>query len=141
MITDEKLIIPPNHKRKLSITSRYIENNINEIEDLLNGRRNNLTEEIENNIEDAVKLKILGLIKEMREKNEKMFNEMDLTEDRLYLDRMIRSRITYIWTILYDSLSKNLTGYGDLLQNEAELVDGHIKSMLELVFKLQSIIK
>ncbi len=84
--------------------------------------------------------KILEIIKIIQEKNKNMFEELDLNENVFYEDRIIRSRINHIWTLLCDSTANALKGYGDLNAEQAQLIDKHINSLLDIVQEIQSMI-
>lgn len=141
MFTENKIPIPDNHKRSLSVLSRHIENGIDDVENLLAGDLNKkLTEKIHKNIGNETRGNILELVSELRKKNEKMFNELQLDPLSSFEDRIVRGKIGHIWTILCDSTAEALKGYGKLTARQAELLNSHVKSLLETVDKLQSLI-
>lgn len=134
--------MPENHKRSLSVLAHHIENSLDEIVDLLSGKRTDkVTEKINRNISDENKKKILKLVAETLIKNEKMFNELYLDSSYLYEDRIVRGNIGHIWTILCDSTPEALKGYGKLTTPQAELLNIHINDLLYTVNELQSLIK
>lgn len=141
MQTNDKVEIPANHKRSLSVTAHHIENSINDVEDLLtNKRQSTLTEKIIKNLNDNDRQEILKLTKLVREKNEKMFNDLNLNKNDLFEDRIVRSRVGHIWTILCDSTPAGMKGYGDLSEAEAKLISAHVNDLLNTVNEIQSII-
>jgi len=138
---NNKINISENHKRSLSVTSRHIENSINEIEELLtNKKTDTLTEKIIKNISEEKRNQILSITKIIREKNQNMFNDLELNSSTFYEDRIIRSRITHIWSLLCDSTSDSLKGYGAVSPSNAELINDHVNSLLETINEIQSII-
>jgi hypothetical protein len=133
--------IPENHKRKLSVTSKYVENGLNEIEDLLNNDgEKQITQNIIRNVDKEKKNKILELTKKLRTENEKMFKELNLNSDKLYEDRIVRGTFSYIWTILMDSTSAKMKGYGELSDDESKIIDSYVNVLVDIVYKIQSII-
>ncbi len=137
-----KVVIPDNHKRSLSVTAMHIENSINEIEDLLinqNGKEQ-LTEKIVFNLSDEQRKSILAYTKVIREKNKIMFNELNLNYEKLYEDRLIRSKLSHIWVILSDSTTEALKGYGEVYGEAADLINKNVNSLLETVNEAQSIV-
>ncbi len=141
MNPNEKVEIPDNHKRSLSVTAHHIENSVDDIEDLLTDKRHDmLTEKIIKNLNNDDRREILRLIKLVREKNEKMFSELELNENKLFEDRILRSRIGHIWTLLCDSTPEALKGYGDLSDAQAKLISVRVNDLLKTVNEIQSII-
>jgi hypothetical protein len=142
MIKDNKIRIPANHKRSLSVTAHHIENSIDELEELLtNKRQDKVTEKVIKNVDNGERNSILQLIKKVRKQNEDMFNDLDLNSNEIYEDRIMRSRIGHIWTLLCDSTNESLKGYGETNKQQAELINKHVNSLLETVNEMQSMIQ
>ena len=138
---NEKIEIPGNHKRSLSVTAHHLENSINDVEDILtNKRQDTLTEKIIKNLNENERQEILKLTKLVREKNERMFKELELNKNDLFEDRIVRSRIGHIWTLLCDSTPQSLKGYGNLSEAQSKLISTHIDDLLQTVNEIQSII-
>ncbi len=138
---NNKIEIPENHKRRLSVTSKFVEKGLDEIESLLtNGNGNRIAQDIITNVDDEKKKNILKLTEKLRAENEKMFKELDLTPDRLYEDRIIRGTFSYIWSILIDSTSAKMKGYGELSDDESSVIDSHVNVLIDIVQKIQSVI-
>jgi len=136
-----KISIPPNHKRSLSVTSHHIENSINEIEVMLtNNQADSLTQKFIKNMDNITRKEILELTKIVREKNKNMFNELNLNSSNSYEDRIVRSRISHMWTLLCDSTPESLSGYGEVNEAQSKLISRHVNSLLETFNKLQAII-
>jgi hypothetical protein len=141
MSKNDKISITANHKRSLSVTSHHIENSINDIEKILtNNHGNNLTEKFIKNMNEETRKEILKLMGKVRRKNEKMFNELKLHSSKAYEDRIIRSRISHMWTLLCDSTPESLSGYGEVTEEQGKLISKHVNSLLETINKIQEII-
>ena len=141
MSGSDKISIPPNHKRSLSVTSHHIENSINDIEAILtNNQADSLTQKFIKNMDEVTRKEILELTKIVREKNKNMFNELSLQSGSTYEDRIVRSRISHMWTLLCDSTPESLSGYGEVNEEQSKLISRHVNSLLETVNKLQAII-
>ena len=141
MPINDNIDIPANHKRSLSVTSHHIENSINDIETILtNKQRNNLTERYIKNMDEETRKEILKLIEVIRMKNENMFNGLNLHSSNTYEDRIVRSRISHMWTLLCDSTPESLSGYGEVTDEQSKLISKHVNSLLETVNRLQAII-
>jgi hypothetical protein len=137
----DRIQIPANHRRSLSVTAHHIENSIDELEELLNNKRQNkVTEKVVKNVDINERGKILHLINKVRNQNEEMFYELDLNSNEVYEDRVVRSRIGHIWALLCDSTAQSLRGYGETNEQQAELINKHVISLLETVNEIQSII-
>ena len=138
---NNKIDIPANHKRSLSVTSHHIENSINDIVTILtNNQQDNLTEKYIKNMNEEMRKEILKLIEVIRTKNENMFNELSLQSSNIYEDRIVRSRISHMWTLLCDSTPESLSGYGEVTGEQGKLISKHVNSLLETVNKMQEIL-
>ena len=141
MPAGNKRNIPDNHKRSLSVTAHHIENSINDIESILtNNQQDKLTEKFITNMNEEARKDILELVKIVRKQNERMFNELNLHSSNTYEDRIIRSRISHIWTLLCDSTPESLSGYGEVTDEQSKLISKNVNSLLETVNKMQAII-
>lgn len=141
MATENKIILGNNHKRSLSVVARHIEKSLDDIEDLLtNERRDKLTEKIITTTDENTRKKLLILTKLIREKNEQMFYDLELNAYNYYDDRILRSNISHIWTLLCDSTPEKLKNYGDLSDEQVKLINTHVNNLLETVNKMQDII-
>ena len=141
MPTENKIKLPENHIRSLSVTAHHVENSIDDVEQLLKGnRKDKLTEKIIKSLDDEIRGKILELVNMIRIKNETMFKDLILSENTLHEDRIVRSKISHIWTLLCDSTPESLRGYGKLSPGQAELLHHHINNLLETVNELQPLI-
>lgn len=133
--------IPDNHKRSLSVTARHIESSIDDIEELLTKKRHDsVTEKVIANMTQEKREQILQLTKVLREKNQIMFNDLQLNGNVFYEDRIVRSRVSHIWTLLGDSTAEALKGYGDVTPEQAEIINRHVNSLLETINIIQSLI-
>lgn len=142
MVTKNKVKLPENYQRSFSVTARHIENGINAVKDLLtNKRKNKITEKIIYSLNDEIKSKILELINLIRIKNETMFYELELKAYDSYEERIVRSNIGHIWTLLCDSTPESLKGYGDISNQQADSIRLHVNSLLKTIDEIQSIIK
>ena len=141
MYDKEKVQLRDTHRRSLSVISHHIENSLDDIEAILTGKRSDkVTEKIIKNMRDEDRNKILVLTKIVREQNEKMFIDLGLNSNEIYEDRVVRSRIGHIWTLLCDSTPEKLRGYGEATEEQGEKISAHVNEQLETVNKIQAII-
>ena len=141
MSLKQQINIPRNHKRSLSVTSRHVERNIDEIEDLLlTTSREKSTEIIHKNLDKQIIKKILELLSLLRIQNIKMFEELELDPLTSYENRIVRGKVSHIWTLLCDSTSESLKGFGPLSKEQAEKINNHINILLDTINKIQTLL-
>jgi uncharacterized protein with ParB-like and HNH nuclease domain len=116
--------LPPNHKRILSVTVKTVEEILEEIEVLLNTKpdQRKIRKIILSYNDDDRKI-ILEKIHEFKTLNYKIFDELQLTRTETYESNILEAKLTYLWTILADSKSKNLNKYGELSDEICKNVD------------------
>ncbi len=135
---DSKKLLPGNHRRSLSVTSKMIEQSLDDIELKLKGKFNNkITQIIEPSYDSETKEKIFDIIKEIKIVNEEMFTNLSLTAQKTFESRIVQSQAVYLWSILTDSTSKKLMRYGDLTNEECKIVDNYVLKILSLLDKLK----
>ena len=133
-----KKIIPDNQQRSLSVTSKKIEEELDDIEFTLKGKYNKqITHLVETSYDNETKEKILGIIEEIKFVNKEMFESLSLNPQKTSESRIVRSRVIYLWSILIDSTSEKLTRYGDLMPEESKIIDEFIFRILSLIDKLK----
>jgi hypothetical protein len=129
-----KIKLPDNHRRGLSVTAQMVEQTLDEMEALLRSRGNGkLTSKIESTYSENDRQRLLIAISEMRQANAEMFRELNLEPSHYTEDHIITAKNTHMWTILVDSTSQGLRGFGDLSPAMIEAVDLHIKRLLRLL--------
>lgn len=126
--------LPKNHRRSLSVTARMVEQTLDEMEELLRKRgEGKLTSEVDPTYSEHERARSLAVIAEMRRVNAEMFRTLDLERSRYAEDQVIHAKKTHIWTILVDSRSARLGGYGELTGEVGRAVDTHVDRLLELL--------
>ena len=135
---DTKSLLPENHRRSLSVTAKFIEEGLDEVESVLKGNSNSkVTHIVETSYDNETKEKIYEIINEIQSVNREMFTALSLTPQTSYESRVVQSQAVYLWSILVDSTSKNLRPYGDLTPEESKFVDSYILKLLSLLDKLK----
>ena len=136
----DKITLPENHNRSLSAMANNIETGLLEIKKILqNNDEFLLTQNILKTIDSKKARQILLLIDEMLKANGEMFFALELESTKNSDVRIIKSRISYLWSVIVDHSSEKMIRYGQLDLPEAELVDKHIMRLLNIVDKIQSI--
>ncbi len=129
-----KIELPPNYIRVLSVTAKIIEEELNDLENLL--LRNpeiHFIKDIHPSLSDTEKKTLLEKIKLLRAMNNKLFSELNLEHYSLTESQIIKGKTAYLWSILSDSKSKALKGYGELTTDTAKFLDERIDELLTIV--------
>ncbi len=131
-------LLPENHRRSLSVTAKFIEEGLDEVESVLKRNSNNrVTNVVETSYDNETKEKIYEIIKEIQSVNKEMFDTLSLTPQITYENRVVQSQAVYLWSILVDSTSKRLSRYGDLTTEESRLIDSYVQKLISLVERLK----
>jgi hypothetical protein len=131
-------ILPPNHHRSLSVTAQMVEQALDEMEELLRSRKNTKqTSRIERTYSEEERAHLLETISKLRRANAEMFVDLDLEASHYTENQIVTAKNTHLWTILVDSKSKGLRGFGGLSAEQARLVDAHVDKLLELLKEMQ----
>lgn len=126
--------LPDNHRRSLSVAAQFVERTLDEMEELLRSRgRSRLTSKVQAAFSDEERIRLLAALAQMRQANAEMVRALGLEASPYREDRVITAKRTYLWTILVDSKSKGLRGFGQLAPELAEVVDHHVNRLLELL--------
>ncbi len=126
--------LPSNHRRILSVTSEKTESSIISMERILTGKETDRkTQKLIPAYEEEKRQKILKLLDRLRVENEKFFEEFKLKPVEKYEDRLIKSQVSYLWTVLIDSKAKRLANYGAVDEKSGEKIDERIDSLLAII--------
>jgi len=129
--------LPDNHRRGLSVTAQMVEQTLDEMEELLRSRGSGkVTTNIEPGYSESKRARLLTAIAEMRRANTEMFRILDLRRSHYTEDHIMAAKNSHLWTILVDSKSTSLRGFGELPPDLAQVVDSHINRLLELLKEL-----
>ena len=136
----KRIELPENHTRSLAVTARHIDKGIRELESILsNENRDTSALTIVRNLTKEQRNAILELLIILKTRNEKLINDFNLPPEQMYEDRLVRGKLSMMWVLLSDSTSKGLKGYGEIASDQAKVLDQHIESILEIIYKLQSV--
>jgi hypothetical protein len=127
-------IIPPNHRRSLSITAHLLEESMEEMENVLNARAaSGTTHTIAHFYSEAERRSLLEGIGRAHEATSQMFAALELEPTVTPEDQFIRSRLAHIYVVLHDSLSRSMKGYGILSPEAAARIDSQVTPILTIV--------
>jgi len=128
--------LPPNHKRIISVTAKTIEEELNEMETVLSHDRSaGYIKKIILSYSDEERKELIEKIGELRKLNHIMSDALNLNSTEITEEQIIKGKLSYLWTVLIDSKSRALKGYGTLPEETAAVLDKHIDNLLELVEK------
>lgn len=136
----DKVSLPPNHKRVISVTARLLEKELDDLESLILNNQNRLTKRVNKTLSSDQRENILNIIKKVKVKNEEMFRKFDLDFEKLNEHQVVYSKVSYLITILTDSTSKGLKGYGKLDKEAAGMLDDYMKDMISKFDNIESLL-
>jgi hypothetical protein len=126
--------IPPDHRRILSVTAHILEDSMEELERVLRSQdANRVTRHIAPVYSEPERRALLEKIAQVRSANAEMFASLELQATVTMEDQLIRGRLSHVWVILQDSLSRSMKGYGKLPAHVAAKIDGQVRPILEIV--------
>ena len=130
----DSIELPDPQRRSLEVTANVIETTLAEMETLLRSdRKGQLTRKVEPCYSEEERSRMLSAIAAMRQANTEMILHLGLRSSRIREDRIVNARISHMWTVLCDSTSKGLKGFGGLPPSLSQVVDDHINQLLELL--------
>ena len=132
----DKINLKPNHRRSVSTSIRMVENMVDEIEQQVFRPGELLLTHIENQETRIDKEHLNNVIGEIRRLIRYLFEKYDLKTSELQLDRIIDSAKSSMWTILCDTTSEHLHGYGEFPPEYAREFDHDIDRLQGLIQKL-----
>lgn len=132
----EKINLKPNHRRSVSTSIRMVENMVDEIEQQVFRPGQLMLTHIENHEAEIDKEHLTAVISEIRRYIGYLFKKYDLKTSELQLDRIVNSAKSSMWTILCDTTSQHLRGYGEFPQEHANEFDQDIDQLQGLIQKL-----
>jgi hypothetical protein len=126
--------LPSSHRRSLAVTTRIVEDSLDEIEKVLTKKeRVKSSRRITDSFDDAARQKMLASVGRLRDANEEMFRSLHLEPNVLSETQIVRARIVHLWAVLRDSKSKGLKRFGELPADAAAEVDRNIDSLLTVL--------
>jgi len=129
--------LPSNQHRSLSVTAQTIEQTLDELEAILRSRGiERLTSRVRASYSDRSRQDLLDAISEMRKVNEEMVCTFQLQKTEREEARILRAAIAQLWTILVDSTSKGMRGFGNLSPELARELDRHVERLLVLLDRI-----
>jgi len=128
---ENELSVP--QKRSLFAAMKMIEKSMNELGDLTGLQRSSFSVLYADKLSNSEEQRINEIILEIRSRIEKMFEKYGLGKDEISMEQVVNSKKAYMWTILEDSTSKRMKGYGNFPVSIKEEYDNEIQEFMNLV--------
>ncbi|HPT03090.1 MAG TPA: hypothetical protein PLJ84_10875 [Bacteroidales bacterium] len=128
---ENKLSIP--QKRSLFAAMKMIEKSMNDLGDLTGLQRSSYSVLYDDELSNSEVQRINDIIHEIRSRIKKMFEKYDLDKDEVSMEQVVNSKKAYLWTILEDSTSKRMKGYGNFPVSIQKDYDNDIQEFMNLI--------
>jgi len=126
--------LQPDHRRSISTTAQIVEKTLNEMEDiLLQKYKENIATIVVESYSEKERTIMLTKIAEIRKANQELFQEFNLKRTEQSESQVLHAAAAYLWTVLMDSKSKKLRGFGKLSPNVAAKIDEHVERIVTLL--------
>ncbi len=123
--------LPPNHRRSLSVTANVVEESLEELERILaTPGMQGASYRITPSYTAEERQVMLGLIRKVRAANAEMVGALGLEPRAVLESQILRGQLTHLWTVLVDSRSDGMKGFGKLPAPAARAVDHHVNRLL-----------
>lgn len=123
-------------RRSVSAAMKMIEKSLNELSDHTGLQRSYHTIHFNDPPDSVEQIRINSIISEIHEKISKMIEIYNLEKDEISMDQVLNSKKAYLWTILEDSTSKRMKGYGTFPDSIKEQYDREIQEFMDLISRL-----
>ena len=132
-------VLPDAHRRRISVSVHYLEKMAVLLEGLL--RRDSpsmVTEDIEESFTEEQRSKMLVVLGEIRSGINDMVRTFNLEPAKRSESQIVLAQVTHLWTILIDSQSKTMRGFGELPEGVALALDPRVGKLIELLDELRA---
>lgn len=126
--------LPDSHHRSLSATAHSIEETLDRLENILRSRGvQRLTSIVTTSYSDEERERLLQIIAKMRKLNEEFVQHFALGKTESDEAQILTASIAHLWTILADSTSKGMRGYGSLPPQLARELNAYVERFLAVL--------
>jgi len=130
-MSENKLSGP--QRRSLFATLKMMEKSMNELGDLTGLPRSSYFVNYLDALSNTEKARINEIIRVIRARIKRMFDNYELDKEEIAMMQIINSKKAYIWTILEDSTSKRMKGFGKFPEAIKKDYDRELQELIELV--------
>lgn len=120
-------------RRSLFAALKMMEKSMNELGDLTGLPRSSHTVKFTDALSEAEADRIKEIIREIRARINIMFEQYKLKKEEIAMKQLINSKKAYLWTILEDSKSERLKGFGGFPADIKAEYDKEIEELIKLV--------
>lgn len=132
--------LPDSHHRSLSVTARSIEDTLDKLENILRSRGvQKVTSTVTTSYSDEERERLLQIIAKMRKLNEEFVQHFALSKAESDEAAILGASIAHLWTILADSSSKGMRGYGPLPPHLARELNAYVDRLLAVLDEFYSV--
>jgi len=135
-------VLNEGHKRILSITFRMVEQGMQWIQELL------LKKDMEGNLYSVVddldcevRDELLSFTRRVMEAVDEFKQAFLLNDEVVEKSRLIAGRLTHLWTILLQTTSQHLRGYGEVPHSFAEGFDPRIEMLAQWMLEMETLVR
>lgn len=130
--------LPPNSRRRLSVTANVVEKSLDTLEHLLiNPLAGSATHRIEPTYTPAEREALLAGVRDLKLANAAMVDNLHLQPYHVLESQIVNATVNHLWTILVDSRSRAMKGFGYLPSDAAAAIDQHVDELLHLLGTIQ----
>lgn len=130
----QEIELPDNHRRHLSTMAYIVEESLDRMERLLTSKGvERATSRISLSYSEQERIRLLALVSRMRSVNEDIVHAFGLRRVELTERQVVRASLTHIWTVVLDSTSSGMKGFGPLPDDLAREVDARLAGLLGLL--------
>lgn len=125
--------LPANYRRVISSLSELIERKLRELLHMLSNVENGSVARIERTFSDKERHEKSLRLEKLLEANHQMFSDLNLEPATYREDQIFHADIAWLWTMINDSRTKRLKGYGKIDPETAQLIDDKISGLLDII--------
>lgn len=130
----KKSALPENYRRSLSVTAHTVEETLDKLESILRSNGvEKLTSRVTTSYSGDERERLLEIIAKMRKANEEFVRHFALSKTESDEAQILGASIAHLWTILIDSTSRGMRGYGSLPPHLARELNAHIERLLAVL--------
>lgn len=120
-------------RRSLFAALKMMEKSMNELGDLTGLPRSFHAVNYIDALPETETARINEIIREIRARIKRMFEKYGLDKEEIAMMQIINSKKAYLWTILEDSKSQRLKGFGGFPAGIKEEYDKEIEEFIEII--------
>jgi len=134
MMTRREPKIPENYHRVLKVLAQHIEETADEIIVLMKrDGREAITSKVRASYSREERVRALQAAEKLKAKLSQFVDAFHLEKQTFTEDQIMHAKLTHLWTLLEDTRSKNLVGYGRIPLTLQKEIDSWIEDFLRVL--------